>query len=141
MVQIRSFFLFSLVALTVFACVFVSGCMSTAYTVEGKVLMEDASQPFGNAVIYLQLEDITDPDKVVVMDTAVIKNGSFNHYSYVLVHDGYLNPKGIYTVSAWVDLNGNTQKDNGDFVSKPIHRLEANILEQPFDIYVYPYAG
>ncbi|MDV0446878.1 hypothetical protein MsAg5_07410 [Methanosarcinaceae archaeon Ag5] len=139
--KMRSIFLFLLVGLTLFACVFASGCMSTTYKIEGKVLTENGSQPFGSATVYLQLEDITDPNHVVVLDKATIKNGADNNYSYVLVHDGYLNPKGIYTVSAWVDINGDMQKDYNDFTSRSIHRLEANILEQPFDIYVYPYTG
>ncbi|WNY27237.1 hypothetical protein [Methanolapillus ohkumae] len=141
MKQIRSLFFLALVLLATVAAVATAGCMSTTYTMEGKILLEDASQPFGTAPIYLELQDMTDPKSVVILDKMKISGDSKSHYSYEMVHEGYLNPKGIYTVSAWVDTNGDMQRNAGDYVSKPIHRLEANILEQPFDIYVYPYTG
>ena len=116
------------------------GCLGAdTYKIKGKILLEDGTKPFDNAVIYMNLTDITDPNKPVVIKGWILENGASNNYNYSLEYTGRLEPKNIYIISAWVDMDGDEEKNIGDFVSKPIHRLEPNMLEQPFDIYVYPY--
>ncbi|WNY28223.1 hypothetical protein MmiEs2_04070 [Methanimicrococcus stummii] len=114
------------------------GCLgSREYVVEGKIMTESGTQPFDNSKIYIELVDITDSEKNVVLEQMVLENGSKNNYKYTLTHENKLNPKGIYTVTAHIDMDGDGKISRGDYMSKPMFRLEANMIEQPFDIYVY----
>ena len=116
------------------------GCLGAdTYKIEGKIMLEDGTKPFDNAAIYLDLTDITDSKNPIVMKSLILENGASKNYVYSLQYTGRLEPKNIYTISAWIDMDGNEEKNAGDYVSKPIHRLEPNMLEQPFDIYVYPF--
>ena len=129
----------------IFLCLILSasgfGCLGAAeYTVEGKIMTENGSQPFENSDIYIELVDITNPENRVVMENMILKNGAEGNYTYKLVHENTLNPKGIYIVTAFADMDGNGNATEGDYVSKTLYRLEPNMIEQPFDIYVYPYA-
>ena len=116
------------------------GCLGAKeYVVEGKVMTENGSQPFENSKIYIELVNMTDSENYVIMERMILENGSKVNYTYKLVHNNTLNPKGIYTVTALVDMDGSENVTDGDYVSKTIFRLEPNMIEQPFDIYVYPY--
>ena len=116
-----------------------SGCLDSAYRFEGKVITENGSQPFKNANIYLELVNITDQNHPEVMTSKVIVNGGKNNYTYVLTYDEKLDPKGIYVIQAFVDMDGDKKISSKDYVSKPFQRIEPNLFEQLYDIYVYPY--
>ncbi|WNY23291.1 hypothetical protein MmiHf6_05960 [Methanimicrococcus hongohii] len=114
------------------------GCLgSKEYTIEGKIMTEDGSQPFENSRIYIELVNITDSENHVIMERLILENGSQVNYRYTLTHDNVLDPKGIYTITALVDMDSSGNLTTGDYASKPIFRLEPNMVEQPFDIYVY----
>lgn len=116
------------------------GCLGAKeYIVEGKIMTENGSQPFENSKIYIELVNMTDSENHVIMERMILENGSKVNYMYKLTHNNTLNPKGIYTVTALVDMDGSENITEGDYVSKTIFRLEPNMIEQPFDIYVYPY--
>lgn len=116
-----------------------SGCLGTEYTVEGKIMTEDGSQPFDNADIYIELMDMTDPENLIILKRMTLENGSSTNYTYNLTHDIRLEPKGIYTITAHIDMDGDGKVSDGDYVSKALFRLEPNMIEQPFDVYVYPF--
>lgn len=116
------------------------GCLGAKeYIIEGKIMAEDGSQPFDNSKIYIELVDMTDSENRVTMEQMILENGSKSNYTYKMTHTHTLNPKGIYTITALVDMDGDGTATEGDYVSKTIFRLEPNMIEQPFDIYVYPY--
>lgn len=116
------------------------GCLGAkTYTIEGKIMTEDGSQPFDNAKIYIELMDITDSENIVILERMILENGSKVNYTYTMTHEHRLNPKGIYTVSAHVDKDGSETLTTGDYKSKAHFRLEPNMIEQPFNIYVYLY--
>ena len=102
-------------------------------------MMEDGTQPFENADIYIDLVDITDSKNVTIMKSLILENGEKQNYAYTLEYTGRLDPKRIYAVSAFIDIDGDEEKNDNDYVSKVIYRLEPNMIEQPYDIYVYPY--
>lgn len=116
------------------------GCLGTeTYTIEGKIMTENGSQPFDNAKIYIELVNMTDSKNIEIMERITLENGSEVNYTYTMIHDNILDPKGIYVVSAYVDKDDSKTVSDGDYTSKPLFRLEPNMIEQPFDIYVYPY--
>ncbi|MDV0444532.1 hypothetical protein MmiAt1_00580 [Methanimicrococcus sp. At1] len=126
--------LFCLLSAVVF-----SGCLGAKeYVIEGKIMMEDGSQPFDNAPVYIELTDITNSENKAV-ENMVLQNGSGVNYTYSMTHDNKLDPKRIYIMTAYVDMDGSGTPNVGDYVSKTHFRLEPNMIEQPFDIYVYPY--
>ncbi|MDR2944931.1 MAG: hypothetical protein LBU81_07650 [Methanosarcinales archaeon] len=116
------------------------GCLGEKeYTVEGKIMTENGSQPFNDSKIYIELVNITDAVNPATMERTVLENGSETNYTYKLIHTNTLDPKGIYTITALADMDESENATAGDYVSKTIFRLEPNMIEQPFDIYVYPY--
>jgi len=131
--------------LTIFAvCLFLIsvsfGCLGAdTYKIKGKIMMEDGTQPFENADIYIDLVDITDSKNVTVLKSLILENGEKQNYTYTLEYAGRLEPKRTYIVSAFIDIDGNEEKNDGDYVSKVIERLEPNVIEHPYNIYVYPY--
>ena len=117
------------------------GCLnSSAYVFEGKIMTEDGSQPFNNSNIYLELVNITDYTQPTVVTSIVFENGEENNYTFVLKCDEKLDPKGIYIIFAFVDMDDDEEISPSDYVStNPLsQRIEPNILEQKYDIYVYP---
>ncbi|MCL2141866.1 MAG: hypothetical protein FWH46_03195 [Methanimicrococcus sp.] len=121
----------------------VLGCLNSStynYKFEGKIMTEDGSQPFNNANIYLELINITDPAHPTTVTSTVFENGEKENYNYVLEYNEKLDPKGIYIISAFVDMDDDEEISAGDYVStNPLsQRIEPNILEQKYDIYVYP---
>ena len=116
------------------------GCLNSAYRFEGKVMMEDGSQPFNNSTIYLDLVDITDQNHPTILTSFVIENGEKNNYTYSLTYEEKLDPKGIYLIQAFVDMDANKAISSGDYVSiRPFQRIEPNLFEQSYDVYVYFY--
>ena len=116
------------------------GCLnSSSYVFEGKIMTEDGSQPFGDANIYLELVNMTDYTQPTVMASKVFENGKEHNYIYALDCGEKLDPKGIYIISAFVDMDGDEKISSGDYVSTNplLQRIEPNILEQKYDIYVY----
>ncbi|MDL2260980.1 hypothetical protein LJC08_01880 [Methanimicrococcus sp. OttesenSCG-928-J09] len=131
-----------LIMLCLFLAAAAFGCLGAkAYTIEGKIMMEDGSQPFADAKIYIELVDITDPKNQSTMEQLILENGSKENYTYTMIHHNVLDPKGIYTVTAFADMDGSETLSAGDYISKSPFRLEPNMIEQPFDIYMYPYNG
>lgn len=125
-----------LASLLLSAAVF--GCLGTQeYVIEGKIMTEDGSQPFADAPIYIELVNRTDAQSQVIMQRLLLENGSKVNYTYHLVHHNVLDPKGIYIVSAYADMDRSGNISDGDYVSKTVMRLEPNMIEQPFDVYVY----
>jgi hypothetical protein len=103
-------------------------------------MTENGSQPFNNANIYLELVNVTDPNHPVVVTSTVFKDGEKNNYKYILEYDGKLDPKGIYVISGFVDIDRDGKISSADYVStNPLsQRIEPNIFEQKYDVYVYP---
>lgn len=131
-------FSFSIICLL---CLFLAstafGCLGTSeFVIRGKIMQENSSQPFENSKIYIELVDITDSDKPQTVQSLILENGVKNNYTYVLKHEK-LNQKGIYIVTAHVDIDNDKTVSSGDYVSKPVYHLEPNMKEQPFDVYVY----
>lgn len=116
------------------------GCLgSKEYVIEGKIMTENGSQPFENSKIYIELVNRTDAENHVIMERMILENGSKTDYAYKLIHTNTLDPKGIYMVTALVDMDGSGNRTNGDYSSRTTFRLEPNMVEQPFNIYVYLY--
>ncbi len=116
------------------------GCLGTKeYVIEGKIMTENGSQPFENSKIYIELVNMTDTENHVIMERMILENGSKTNYTYKMTHENTLNPKGIYMVTALVDMDGSENRTDGDYSSRTTFRLEPNMVEQPFNIYVYLY--
>lgn len=107
--------------------------------VEGQVRFETGAPDFDSARLRVRLEEVSRADAsalVLAEHVQDLRRGATDSVHYMLVSDVALEPNGVYTVRAHIDVDGSGTPTRGDFVSTQSYPIDAANLPAHIDILV-----